>query len=458
MITRPSLLLLVYLIIDILILNFSIFLVAPLYSNNIIWKFDGIINYILIPNIAWFLSLIIFPKRNLYLRDGIYNRVKRITVRISIFILIAILLIFLLKPVDFKRTFFLQFTLVYYILKLSFYIFLYIYLKSTRIKGFHTNRAIIVGLNERCTYLRQMLDNNPILGYNFIGFVSSKVTNQTEVLGSPKNLKEIIEKHQIQMVFVSLSLIGNPKRSDEFLRICNEMGIRLRFIQENQRWIKSNLNLESIGNLNLINPQEIPLDDLNARFIKRTFDVLFSFTFLLLVFTWLFPILAILIKISSRGPVFFVQKRTGINNKSFNCLKFRSMQVNERANIQQAKYDDDRITCIGKILRSSNIDELPQFINVLLGQMSVVGPRPHMIKHTIEYSKLIDHYKIRHYVKPGVTGWAQVNGFRGETDELWKMEKRVEYDMIYIENWSIWFDLKIIFLTVFDKKTYNNAY
>jgi putative colanic acid biosynthesis UDP-glucose lipid carrier transferase len=133
------------------------------------------------------------------------------------------------------------------------------------------------------------------------------------------------------------------------------------------------------------------------------------------------------------------------------------MQVNDAADSKQAEANDSRISSVGAILRKYNIDELPQFINVLLGEMSVVGPRPHMLKHTDLYSELINHYKVRHYVKPGVTGWAQVNGYRGLTDELWKMEKRVEFDMEHLKNWSFWWDLKIIYLTVFGKDTYNNA-
>jgi len=171
----------------------------------------------------------------------------------------------------------------------------------------------------------------------------------------------------------------------------------------------------------------------------------------------LFPIIAILIKLSSKGPVFFVQKRTGFNKKTFNCVKFRSMNVNNQANCMQAKPNDSRITSIGQFLRKTNLDELPQFFNVFLGHMSVVGPRPHMLRHTAEYSGLIDHYLVRHYVKPGVTGWAQINGYRGETNELWKMQKRVDYDMEYIENWNFWWDISIIWKTIFSINAYKNT-
>jgi exopolysaccharide biosynthesis polyprenyl glycosylphosphotransferase len=184
------------------------------------------------------------------------------------------------------------------------------------------------------------------------------------------------------------------------------------------------------------------------QYFKRTFDIAFSFLVIVLVFTWLFPILALLIKLSSKGPIFFKQQRSGKRNEVFTCYKFRSMKVNEDSDTIQAHKSDDRITGIGKFLRKTSMDELPQFLNVLNGDMSVVGPRPHMLKHTEEYSQIIDNFMVRHFVKPGITGWAQVHGFRGETHQDYKMRKRVQYDVWYIENWSFLLDIRIIFMTV----------
>jgi Undecaprenyl-phosphate glucose phosphotransferase len=276
-------------------------------------------------------------------------------------------------------------------------------------------------------------------------------------LGNTSEIERIIVDYKIEMIFVSFSIFGKDRITKDYLKICNRLGVRMRFVPDNQRWLKSKANLESVGSIVLINPQEIPLDDLYSRFIKRCFDILFSLCFIIFIFSWLFPIIAIIIKLSSKGPIFFIQQRTGANNKPFCCLKFRSMYVNDDADKVQATKNDPRITPIGKFMRRTNIDELPQFLNVLIGQMSVVGPRPHMLEHTAEYAKLIDEYLVRHYVKPGVTGWAQINGFRGITDELWKMEKRVEYDMAYISNWSFWWDMRIIYSTTFNRKTYENA-
>ncbi|MFA5046393.1 MAG: undecaprenyl-phosphate glucose phosphotransferase [Paludibacter sp.] len=458
--SKDTELLFIYLFFDLCILNFSIIFLDWLDPSVSLWDYNDLVhyaNYLLHANLSWILTYLILSKRNLHLRDGFLNRLKRITQRISIFVIISLILESLVMRPTFSNRFLLEYTMLFYVTKLVFYWFLYSYLDFKRKKGFHTDRALIIGVNDTCYQLRDMIDNNPILGYKFIGFVTSKPELQVDIIGHPEELPDLIEKYQIQIIFVTLSLLGESKGGRDYLNVCNKLGVRLRFIPENQRWIKSSIHMESVGELALINPQEIPLDKLDYRFLKRTFDLLFSGLFLMFVFTWLFPILAVLIKLNTKGPVFFIQKRTGINKKTFDCYKFRSMQVNDQADLIQATNGDSRITSVGLFLRKYNLDELPQFMNVFMGHMSVVGPRPHMLKHTAQYSELIDEYLVRHYVKPGVTGWAQVNGLRGETDELWKMEKRVQFDMEYIENWSFWWDIKIVLRTVFDKKTYNNA-
>lgn len=199
----------------------------------------------------------------------------------------------------------------------------------------------------------------------------------------------------------------------------------------------------------------LPAEKKGALFFKRLFDLLFSIFTIVFLLSWFVPILSILIKLESKGPVFFKQKRTGLNNKTFTCYKFRSMVVNSFSDTLQASASDYRITPLGNIMRKTNIDELPQFFNVLLGNMSVVGPRPHMLKHTEEYSTCIDNYMTRHLMKPGVTGLAQSCGMHGETDQLWKMEKRLEFDLEYIKTWSFLLDLKIIVWTVFKKHDSN---
>jgi putative colanic acid biosynthesis UDP-glucose lipid carrier transferase len=195
----------------------------------------------------------------------------------------------------------------------------------------------------------------------------------------------------------------------------------------------------------------IPLEDSFNMLIKRIFDVLFSSIVIIFILSWLTPIIAILIKLESKGPVFFKQSRNGFNYKEFDCYKFRSMTPNKDAHLYQATRDDQRVTKIGKLIRKTSIDELPQFFNVLFGDMSVVGPRPHMVSHTNMYAKKIDKFMVRHFVKPGITGLAQTSGFRGEIETDKDIIGRVKYDIFYIENWSLLLDLKII------AKTFLNA-
>jgi putative colanic acid biosynthesis UDP-glucose lipid carrier transferase len=192
---------------------------------------------------------------------------------------------------------------------------------------------------------------------------------------------------------------------------------------------------------------------------KRLFDIILSLIVVVFVLSWLIPILAVLIWISSRGPIFFKQKRSGKNNKQFTCYKLRTMTINSDEHTKQVTLNDSRVTKLGRLLRKTSLDELPQFVNVLLGNMSIIGPRPHMLVHTSMYSKIMNEYMIRHFLKPGISGWAQVNGYRGEIKEETQLRKRIDHDIWYMENWSIWLDLKIIWMTIYiTLKGDKNAY
>lgn len=192
-----------------------------------------------------------------------------------------------------------------------------------------------------------------------------------------------------------------------------------------------------------------PLEDIINRAIKRLIDIIISGFVAIFLLSWMIPVVGLLIYLDSGGPIFFVQTRTGRNNKNFQCYKFRSMKPNNEANLKQATKTDNRVTAIGKFLRKTSLDEFPQFLNVLGGSMSVVGPRPHMLKHTEDFSKIEEHYMVRQLLKPGLTGWAQVNGYRGEVINERQVKERVTHDIWYLENWSIWLDLKIIFQTIY---------
>jgi putative colanic acid biosynthesis UDP-glucose lipid carrier transferase len=235
--------------------------------------------------------------------------------------------------------------------------------------------------------------------------------------------------------------------------------IRFKFVPDFRMFVNRNIHVDIVESIPILSFRSEPLEDIVASSKKRLFDVLFSLFIIVFLLSWLVPLLAILIKLNSKGPVFFVQLRSGKDNKEFKCFKFRTLKVNADANLKQVTRDDHRFTKLGKFLRKTSLDELPQFFNVLIGDMSVVGPRPHMLKHTEDYSRLLNEYMIRHFVKPGVTGWAQVNGFRGEIKEEEQLRKRIEHDIWYLENWSLWLDIRIIFFTFYvtfkgDKNAY----
>ena len=443
-----------YLLFDIILLNIAILLMGWFRLSISVFDFRELSMYLLQGNLSCILTYFIFTKTNLYLNNGFVTRITRISKQTFIFLVVSVVISSFIVPGNFSRLFLLEYSVLFFGIKLLFYFSLFKYVQIKRQRGLNTKNSVIIYINETSFALRKIIESNLIMGYLFIGFIDDKNSDDPDLIGDPDQLERLIDEHQIEMVFVTLSIFSGENRFKEILRICNRKGVHLRLVPENQYMFRSRVNMESVGNLVLINPQAIPLDNLVSRVNKRLFDLLFSVICIVFLFTWLFPILIILVKLSSKGPIFFVQERSGINNRIFKCIKFRSMKVNRNADIKQATADDSRITGIGKFLRKTYLDELPQFFNVFMGQMSVVGPRPHMLKHTEIYSELIKYYMTRLYVKPGITGWAQVSGYRGETDELWKMEKRVEFDMTYIENWTFFWDLKIIWHTLFRGKDY----
>lgn len=269
-------------------------------------------------------------------------------------------------------------------------------------------------------------------------------------IGNYLELRNYIKNSDgVDKVFYIYSELSNEGLR-EIMQLCQTKFIDFEIIPRETDLFPRGVKVEFFDDLPVLLLKGEPLFRLRNKILKRIFDVVFSSLVILLIFPWLFPIIAILIKLESKGPVLFIQDRSGYKGGAFSCFKFRTMTVNNDADNKQATKHDARITKIGSFLRKSSLDEFPQFINVFLGQMSVVGPRPHMLKHTEDYSKLIGIFMIRHQVKPGITGWAQVNGYRGPTEQLEQMENRVKSDVWYVENWSFWLDVKCIFYTVFN--------
>lgn len=324
-----------------------------------------------------------------------------------------------------------------------------------RARGFNNRKVMIIGAGDTAQEFKNMLEHKIEYGYQFLGFYDDEPKKynseiQKHILGNVEDAKQYAISHQIDELFCALPY-QEEDRIKELIQFGDENLIRVKIVPDLTRFLTHHLNkveIDYYGQIPVMTLRSEPLENIVNRFVKRLFDLGFSALVFLFVLWWFIPLVALIIKITSKGPVFFVQERSGIKNKSFRVIKFRTMYINSDAHYKQATRHDQRITPIGKLLRRSNLDEMPQFINVFFGQMSVIGPRPHMLRHTEEYSKIIDKFMVRHLVKPGITGWAQVNGYRGETKDVNDMEGRVRADVWYIENWSFGLDVKIIIMTI----------
>lgn len=324
-------------------------------------------------------------------------------------------------------------------------------LRELRARGFNSATAVIVGHGYVTGRLFKMLHGNEGFGYRIGGIFSAVRPSESSPMskyyrGEVRSLDQYLSENHVDEIYYSSE---SPEAAEitEVARIAESRMLRFFFVPQIPHQIQGKFYATTMGSIPVMSLEETPLKSVLNRFIKRSFDLAVS-SFVLLLSPIVYIPVAIAIKLSSPGPVFFKQKRTGLYGRDFYCYKFRTMKVNVDADKLQATKDDPRKTKVGDFLRRTSIDELPQFLNVFKGDMSIVGPRPHMLKHTEEYSKLIDTYMVRHAVKPGITGWAQVTGFRGQTEELWQMEGRVEHDIWYIEHWSFPLDLKIMVLTV----------
>lgn len=311
---------------------------------------------------------------------------------------------------------------------------------------------VIVGDGPAAEEIFRYCEDQTVRGYRFRGIFNDEpidgILGQRRV-GDVEAVKSFAIQNRIDILYCALP---GTRRADitDLMEFCERNTIRFRVIPSAESFIPvvKTSELEFHGDVPVSKIRREPLDSAFARGIKRAFDIVFSFCVIVFIFSWLFPLLALMVKLSSKGPVFFKQVRLGKDNQEFVCWKFRSMRMNKEADSKQATKNDPRVTKVGAFLRKSNLDEMPQFFNVFMGQMSVVGPRPHPLRLNDQYRDIIDKYMVRHFVRPGITGWAQVNGFRGETRTPELMERRVELDVWYLENWSFLLDLKIVVKTV----------
>ena len=413
---------------------------------------------ILICNLIWLFCTSMFRlygEHTIYKLELIYRSTWR---SIALHAFVFLIFLFFTNKIDFPRDFLVAF---YSMVTLSFLLsrFTGTAFQEMLASHFDIKKPVaVLGLNPGGLKLAAYFEQQSSV--NFVGFLGEEgfyVDPSGKLLPAASEQLRKASRAGVKEVFVSLT----PDRMADIPHLLKEgekQCIRLKFVPDFSSG-QASFKIDHMGGFSVLCVRKEPLEDIENRFKKRFFDVAFSILVLLFVFSWLYPILAIIIKMQSPGPVLFKQLRSGRNNQPFWCYKFRSMRMNGDSNKKQATKNDDRITPIGKFMRKTSLDELPQFFNVLMGYMSIIGPRPHMLSHTEQYRALIDKYMVRQFLKPGISGWAQVNGFRGETREQWLMEKRVEHDIWYMENWSAMLDVRIIFMTIINVfKGEKNAY
>ena len=414
----------------------------------------------LVGNMVWLMSAY---SVHLYIEDakpGVYRFAKR-TIKAFVLFAISILIFAFFYHYPYSRLFIVTSLTSFFIILMvtrigmigaSFYI-----QRINRI----TRRIVIVGYNDVAKKLVQSFGiirkDFQVDGY----FEDQNLIHELSNLPIIGNINDCIEyavNNNIHEIYSTISPEKN-KNIYEMARVAEKSLIRFKFVPDLSLYVNRVTHIEYLNNFPILSLRPEPLEDIGNGIKKRVLDIVFSALVIVFILSWLIPILAILIKLSSRGPVFFTQMRSGKNNKQFTCFKLRTLNVNKEANAIQVTLNDARVTKLGRILRKTNLDELPQFLNVLFGNMSIVGPRPHMLKHTKMFSKIMGEYMIRHFLKPGITGWAQVNGYRGEIKENDQLRRRIEHDIWYMENWSLWLDVKIICLTIYiTLKGDKNAY
>ncbi|KGO83304.1 sugar transferase [Flavobacterium beibuense F44-8] len=395
---------------------------------------------------TWFIIAYIFGFYEIYRFTSLTDIIVKIVRQGIVFLLVVIAFFPFSKQAIFSGQAIAKYLIAAFIIIILFKFVLFYYLKRYRVvTGSNYRKAVIIGYTPDALRLKELFEQKGEYGYRFLGFFSDRKHND-EVKGKIAEVEAFAIDNNIDEIYCSLNEITNYqiKRLVEFADINDKV---VKFIPDTKEIFTKNLRVDYYEFFPVLSLRKTPLHEPVAKVAKRLFDIAFSLFVIVFVLTWLTPILALIIKLESPGPVFFKQGRPGINEKEFFCYKFRSMKLNKTTEESVIK-NDPRVTRIGRFMRKTSIDEMPQFLNVLIGEMSVVGPRPHLWSQNNLYSKRIKKYLIRLYVKPGITGLAQVKGYRGEISTDEDMINRIKYDVFYIENWSLLLDLKIIVQTV----------
>ncbi|MCO6497942.1 MAG: exopolysaccharide biosynthesis polyprenyl glycosylphosphotransferase [Chitinophagaceae bacterium] len=449
-------------LLDLLALNVSNFSWQGVFAHNIDHDFIRAYNqYFMIVNGLWIILTIALALYNMKVISDFASFIKRTSQVFLLYATLVMAYLFFSRELLVSRQF-IFYSVLSFGVALLFIRFLYLgfqgyFRKSESLR----KRVLIIGYNKTSQRLTKFLEsehsNTEIVGYIEGAERVDELTNYP-ILGGVDSTLKVAKELDVHEIF-STEIPKNSLDLNRFIRAAEKESIKVKIVPNLDTYLKFDSHIEFYGSIPVLTQRYSALDDVGNVIKKRILDLVLSSFVILFILSWLLPLLSILIIIESGFPVFFKQKRSGLTNKPFWCYKLRSMKVNRDADKVQATKDDMRITKVGKFIRRTSLDEFPQFFNVFIGNMSLVGPRPHMLKHTQDYSKIVDEFMARQFVKPGITGWAQIHGLRGEIRNEEDIRRRVEMDLWYMEHWTLWLDIQILFLTFYkvlvgDKKAY----
>jgi len=443
---------------DFISLNLGLFLAATIkFYNGIEYHASSYPQFFIAFNIVWFVLVWISRGYVILRADTIPSKIWKVLSLLVLHGMVISTLWVSLKAYYYSREFlYLSYAFIIPLL-ITWRIALVSVLRVYRKHGMNYRNIIVYGYGDVATELVAFFRLHSEYGYKFRGYFDDQ-TNTVQIKGKFEDIKNYVINNKIDEIYCCIPYVDYANIR-ELIDFGDESLVKIKLLTDFRGFASKGIELQRYEHIPVLSVTSTPLDDWKNRFVKRIFDIIFSSFVIVFIISWLYPLIAIIIKLGSKGPVFFKQKRTGLDNDEFNCYKFRTMKVNSDADAMQATKGDMRVTKFGNFLRKTSIDELPQFFNVLIGNMSVIGPRPHMIKHTEEYSKKVDKFMARHLVKPGITGLAQAKGFRGETKHIKQMQNRVKMDRFYVDNWSLWLDVKILLMTIISIiKSNENAY
>ena len=429
-----------------LFLNGSFLIASHIKFGRHLYNNDYYLYLALGLNVIWVFILFSSRLHNPIREQTLSEQINRVLTSLVIYLSIVLTLWFVLEPFAFSRQQ-LFITFIFFsgsavLWRIGWFYFIRYY----RSKGYNIRNVVVIGYEDMAEKMISYMNEHPSLGYRLVGVFDDQNDESSKFQGVIDKVHDFVSKENVDIFFCNLNSLAKS-RVQELINLADSNLIKVKMLSTFSRLEMENISVQNYGQIPVLNINEIPLDNWLNQFIKRSFDIVFSMLMIIGILSWVLLIVALFIRVESRGSVFFMQKRHGKGNRPFYCWKLRTMVLNNVADSQQATKNDVRVTRVGAFLRRTSIDELPQFFNVFLGDMSVVGPRPHPIKLNEQYQPNIEKFWQRHAVKPGVTGLAQVKGFRGETDHS-AMSGRVKLDRFYVRNWSLILDVKIILLTV----------